>query len=212
MARKPVTTKYSNYVWILDAGHGGLKVGRYTTAPAKMFVFPDGLTIYEGVINRQIAKLVWKKLEELKIDFKIIYHEAEDLSLSLRVKRADAIYANDKRAIFLSIHSNAGGGSGFEIFTSPGQTKSDKVANIFCEVYQKWFPSFPFRKDISDGDADKEGPYYVLRKTDCPALLVENLFFDNRNEANYLLSGEGQLKIASCIVDAIESVEKLKPI
>lgn len=200
------------YLWIIDAGHGGLKQGHYVTAPAKMFVFPDGLRIYEGVINRKIAKLVWLKLIELNIDYKIVYDEVEDISLSLRVKRADAIYESDKRAIFLSIHSNAGGGSGFEIFTSPGQTKSDKVANIFCEVYQKWFPLFPFRKDLSDADADKEADFYVLRKTDCPALLVENLFFDNRNEANYLLSEAGQLKIADCIVECIESVERLKPI
>jgi N-acetylmuramoyl-L-alanine amidase len=202
----------SNYKWLIDAGHGGMKNGVYTTAPAKMWKFPDGLVIYEGVINRAISKRVWLKLTELDIDFALVYDDQEDYSLEKRVSIADKVYAKDKRAIYLSIHSNSGAGSGFEIFTSPGQSKSDKVANIFCETYQKFFPSFPFRKDLSDGDADKEENFYVLRKTDCPALLVENLFFDNRREAEFLLSEDGQRKIAACIVNCIQNVEQLKPI
>ena len=42
--------------------------------------------------------------------------------------------------------------------------------------------------------------------------LVENLFFDNRKEADYLLSEIGQQRIAQCIVDSIKAVEALKPI
>jgi N-acetylmuramoyl-L-alanine amidase len=202
----------SNYTWVIDAGHGGIKNGAYTTAPAKQWKFPDGLTIFEGVINRDIAKLVWTKLVELGIEFKLVYDEHEDDGLALRVARADAIYEKDKRAIFLSIHSNAGGGSGFEVFTSPGQSKSDKIANILCEMYQKHFPDFHLRCDKSDGDGDKEADYYVLRKTDCPAVLVENLFFDNRREAEFLLSHEGQNRIADCIVSSIQAVEQLRPI
>lgn len=202
----------SKYLYLIDAGHGGMKNGVYTTAPSKMHAFPDGVVIYEGVINRKISQLVWMALAAAEIDFALVYDEQEDYSLSKRVEIADKLYAKDKRAIFLSIHSNAGGGSGFEIFTSPGQNKSDKIANIFCETYQKYFPKFPFRSEKTDGDADKEADFYVLRKTDCPAVLVENLFFDNRKEADYLLSVEGQKAIAECIVQAIKNVEQLQPI
>lgn len=203
----------SNYLWLLDAGHGGVtKEGKYTTAPAKMHKFPDGFTVLEGVVNRQISELVYKSLELKQIDFALVYDDVEDTPLSQRTTTADNVYRKDKRAVYLSIHSNAGGGSGFEIFTSPGQTKSDKIANIFCEIYKKRFPGFPFRADKSDGDADKEADFYVLRKTDCPAVLVENLFFDNRTDANFLTSTDGQKQIAACIVEAIEACEKLKPI
>lgn len=203
----------STYLWVLDAGHSGVdKNGKYLTAPAKMFTFPDGVTVYEGVINRKIAEIVYLTLEKKQIDFALVYDDVEDTPLSQRVMTADNVYRKDKRAVYLSIHSNAGGGSGFEIFTSPGQTKSDKIANIFCEIYIKNFSQFPFRADKSDGDADKEADFYVLRKTDCPALLVENLFFDNRKDANFLLSEAGQRQIADCIVEAIETCEKLKPI
>lgn len=203
--------KKSNYLWILDAGHGGMDEKGYRTAPAKMHKFPD-FTIYEGVVNRNITNYVKDALKALEIDFALVADPIEDTSLHNRVNTADAVYAKDKRAIYLSIHSNAGGGSGFEIFTSPGQSKSDKIANIFCGVYQKRFPNYPFRSDKSDGDADKEADFFVLRKTDCPALLVENLFFDNQHEAELLNSDTGVELIGDCIIDCIRTCEKLKPI
>lgn len=208
----------SVYKWLLDAGHSGVDAfGQYLTAPAKQHQFPDGLLIQEGVINRKICKPVIQGLQFHSIDYAVIHDEVADTSLVTRVQRADAIYAHDKRCIYVSIHSNASPdskspGSGLEIFTSKGQNRSDKVANIFCEVYKKHFPEYPFRSDKVDGDADKEADFYVLRKTDCPALLIENFFFDNRHEAELLLSEEGQQRIAACILDCIETVEKLKPI
>jgi N-acetylmuramoyl-L-alanine amidase len=203
----------SNYYWLLDAGHGGIdKQGNYTTAPAKMFSWGDGLVIYEGVINRIITHLVAKALHDKEIDCGLVFDDVLDTPLAERVRIADNVFAKDSRAVYLSIHSNAGGGSGYEIFTSPGQNKSDKLAHIFCTTYIKHFPNFQFRSDKSDGDFDKEADFYVLRKTDCPALLVENLFFDNRKEALYLLSSEGQQAIANCIVDSILMCELLKPI
>jgi N-acetylmuramoyl-L-alanine amidase len=202
----------SNYYWILDAGHGGLDLGHYVTAPAKMFTFPDGLEIYEGVINRGILQKVIQSLTAKEIRWNACYENVRDTSLRERVAIADDFYSRDKSCILLSVHSNAGGGSGFEVFTSPGQTKSDKIAHIFCERYKKHFHNHPLRSDFADGDADKEADFYILRKTDCPAILVENLFFDNRTEAEYLLSPEGKQAIANCIVDAILTCEQLKPI
>jgi N-acetylmuramoyl-L-alanine amidase len=204
--------KESNYLWILDAGHGGMKDGIYTTAPKKMFTFPGEYTIHEGVINRIITGIVRNHLEARKIDYALVADSIEDTPLEYRVRQADSIYAKDKRAVYLSIHSNAGGGSGFEVFTSTGQTKSDKIANIFCETYQRFFPDFHFRADKADGDADKEADFYVLRKTDCPAVLVENLFFDNKRDADFLMSEKGRADIAECIFQAILTCEKLKPI
>ena len=202
----------SNYKWLLDAGHGGILNGKYTTAPAKMHRFPDGFEVMEGVTNRAIARKLWKLLEAQGIDFGLVYDEQLDTSLEARVAIADRLYAKDKRVIYLSIHSNAGGGRGFEVFTSPGQNRSDMVAEVFCNSYHRHFPNRPLRSDKADGDADKEADFYVLRKTDCPAVLVENLFFDNREEAEYLVSEVGQQEIAQCMFDAIMEVEKLKPI
>jgi N-acetylmuramoyl-L-alanine amidase len=197
--------KASAYLWILDAGHGGIDAqGHYTTAPAKMFKFP-AFTAYEGAINRAIMHLVRKALIAKRIDYAVVSHPVDDNPLEQRVRMADSIYAKDKRAIYLSIHSNAGGGAGLEIFTGPGQTDSDLIGRVFERFYREMGKAFKFR-------GLKEENFYVLRKTDCPAILVENLFFDNEEEAKYLLTFAGQQSIANMIVAAIVACETEKPI
>ena len=205
----------SNYKWLLDAGHGGLKDGRYTSAPAKMHTFEDGLVFYEGVNNRVIVSKLSTLLTEAGIDYELLFHPIYDTPLVTRVSMANqSNFLNGGRCIFLSVHSDAmpeghhGKGSGFSIFTSKGFTRSDKVASIFCKVYEESFPEFKFRKDFSEGDADKEEDFYVLRATRCPALLVENLFFDNRREAEFLLSEAGQKRIAETLFKCILETEK----
>lgn len=207
----------SNYLWLLDAGHGGIKNGAYTTAPGKMFIFPDAVAIFEGVVNREITRRLRRKLIENNIDFIPVYDEIEDTSLITRTNLANSIFSKDRRAVYLSIHCNSifpnlGGGKGFELFTFVGQNKSDIIAQIFGTTYKNFFPEFPFRADIADGDLDKEMNLHVLRETNCPALLIENLFFDNKEEAIYLLSDRGLQSIADCLLSCIKNVERLKPI
>lgn len=208
----------SKTLWLIDAGHGGINnEGLYTTGNKKRYKFPDGLEIFEGQVNRQIAAKLEHLLQKNGIDFKRVYHDTIDTPLSQRVSEADAIFAGDRRAIYLSIHSNSASANlegegtkatGFEVYTSPGQTKSDQIAEVLLKKYKVHFPGMKMRLDYSDGDADKEANFYVLRKTDCPAVLVENLFFDNRKEAEFLISVEGQQKIAECLLDGILGVEK----
>ena len=208
----------SKYLWLLDAGHGGMNNGKYTTAPAKMHVFDDGLTFYEGVNNRHIVNRLIQWLQRNQIDFMTMHDEVEDTPLKQRVLVANAMHAQEKRCIYLSIHSDAmpdgahGKGSGFAIYTSKGQTASDAVAQIFCDTYHRELPQFRLREDRTDGDDDREENFYVLRKTSCPAILVENLFFDNRQEAEFLLSDRGRQKLADALFVSILTTEKMKPI
>ena len=208
----------SKYLWLLDAGHGGMNNGKYTTAPAKMHVFDDGLVFYEGVNNRHIVNRLIQWLQRNQIDFMTMHDEVEDTPLKQRVLVANAMHAQEKRCIYLSIHSDAmpdgahGKGSGFAIYTSKGQTASDAVAQIFCDTYHRELPQFRLREDRTDGDDDREENFYVLRKTSCPAILVENLFFDNRQEAEFLLSDRGRQKLADALFVSILTTEKMKPI
>ena len=208
----------SKYLWLLDAGHGGMNNGKYTTAPAKMHVFDDGLTFYEGVNNRHIVNRLIQWLQRNQIDFMTMHDEVEDTPLKQRVLVANAMHAQEKRCIYLSIHSDAmpdgahGKGSGFAIYTSKGQTASDAVAQIFCDTYHRELPQFRLREDRTDGDDDREENFYVLRKTSCPAILVENLFFDNRQEAEFLLSDRGRQKLADALFVSILTTEKMKPL
>ena len=57
--------------------------------------------------------------------------------------------------------------------------------------------------DMTDGDADKEARFYMLTQTWCAAVLTENLFQDNRQDVDYLLSEEGFNAIVQLHVDGI---------
>jgi len=103
--------------------------------------------------------------------------------------------------------SNAGGGKGFEFFTSPGQTASDNLCKVFVEEYRSMFPEFKFRIDVVDGDDDKEANFTMIVAPQCPAILFENLFFDNRIEAEFLLSEIGQERIAQAMFNSILKIE-----
>lgn len=197
----------SNFVWVLDNGHGGLKHGEYVTAPRKMYKHEDGTTVFEGVFNRTVVKKITYLLSKYGIEFEVLVPEQEDISLSERKKRANEIHAKSgKRSILVSVHGNAGKGTGFEVFTTKGQTASDTVAEIFIEEIEKVFPTERKRVDITDGDQDKEANFTVLM-CDGPAILTENFFMDNLKDAKLMTSDEGQTKIALAHVEAIKRIE-----
>lgn len=211
----------SRFLWALDMGHGGINPdGKYVTK-GKQYHFNDGTSIYEGDINRKIGHRVANNLKQLGIDFTVLTPGYEDYRLSWRVAKANRIYSRDKRCVYVSFHSNAasnsikGSGnsaSGYEIFTSVGQTKSDDFAEVFLNTYIKHFRNAKrARLDGSDGDKDKEAQFYVLRKTHSPAILLENLFYDNRQDAEYLLSTKGQKELAYVITQSIINCEQQIP-
>lgn len=204
----------TKYLYIIDAGHGGIdKNGNYTTDPkiGKQWTFEDGLNIKEGVTNRAIATKLVSRLDFLGVDFALVYDDVADVSLGERCRRVNNLVAKTaKKSVFISIHSNAGKGKGFEVFTSVGQDKSDLCANVFCEVIQSTFPAKPLRADKVDGDLDKEANFFVISPTNNKAtarVLLENLFFDNRAEAEILLSPAGQQSLADYICTAIIKIE-----
>jgi len=192
---------------ILDFGHGGIDAnGNYTTAPAKMFKFPNGEIAYEGVLNRQIGGHVVTCLRS-HLDLNVVTTVAEtdprDLSLGWRVRVANKF--NPKETIFISIHNNAGGGQGFELYTTKGKTKSDDLAESLANNMEHTFKQYDMklRYDFSDSDKDKEVDFYVLRKTKCPAVLLECGFFDSRKDFDKLKDPIFQAHLGSFIYTGI---------
>jgi len=192
-------------VIILDNGHGGLDKGKYVTAPNKMHRFEDGFTVYEGFFNREIVKKLMYKLKTLGVPCVNLVPGPEDMPLGERVRKANAeakVWAG--KAIFISIHGNAGGGTGFEVYTSKGETKSDIIAEYYMEAMAEEFPDKAARTDLSDGDKDKEANFYVLKNTTMPAILTESFFMDRREDAELMMSYEGMHKIVNAHLKTIE--------
>ena len=70
------------------------------------------------------------------------------------------------------------------------------------------FPYRTMRWGLSDGDKDKEANFYVLKKTNMPAILTENFFFDTYDDALLMSSDEGQDRIVQAHVNAIVKIER----
>jgi len=190
---------------ILDNGHGHTVNGVYQTEGKRSPDLGKGV-LYEGVFNRWISNKVQYILDRERIPYYHISPEHRDVGLQTRVNRANAIYAKDKNVYVLSLHANAGGGTGLEIWTSEGQTKSDDIATEFFIGFQT-LSEMPQRADYwSDGDPDKERNFYILKHTYCPAVLLEAGFMDYKDDYDLLFSEDYQNKYAFCVADAIKSL------
>lgn len=197
----------SKYLFVLDNGHGGMIDEKYVTSPGKMFVFPDGLTIYEGVFNRKVVQKLRNMLANAGIDYVTLVPEQEDVDLTRRVDRTNSL-SRRKPAMLISIHGNAGGGNGFEVFTTKGETKADALAAVFCSTWEKLIPEFPVRKGPANTGPGKEANFYILKNTHIPAVLTENLFMDNRANCEFMLSESGQQQIAQVHFQSIQTILK----
>lgn len=190
---------------LLDNGHGGLIDGAYQTPGKRSPVWDDGSQLFEGEFNRAIVNGIVQQLTRLGIPYVVITPEYRDVTLATRVRRANR--HDPASSLFISVHANAGGGTGSEIFTSPGETRSDAVATIFAETFRQVFPERRLRSDLQDGDLDKERRFYVLTRTRMPAILTENFFMDNEAECReLLLDPAGRARIVDYHVAAIQAV------
>ena len=187
---------------LIDPGHG-------IDTPGKRS--PDGKFL-EYLWNRQIADLLLDRFMMMGMDASLVVTETNDISLSTRVQRVNKVCSKvgASNVILLSIHSNAAGdgskwmsAQGWSCYTSKGETKSDLIAECLYDVFEAEFTDRKIRKDMSDGDRDWEENFYVLTKSKCPAVLLENFFYDNRDECAWLLKDETKERIADAIVKGI---------
>lgn len=204
----------SKYKYLIDPGHGGMVNGKYVTPGKRSPKFEDGSQLFEGVNNRDLTKRLIANLQSENIDCIDIVASEQDISLETRVQRANKQH-QIKKSLYISIHSDAAGdgtnwhpASGISVYTSKGQTKSDEFAQIiFDELHEQFGDTVKWRTETSDGDKDKEEDFYVLRNTNCPAVLLELGFHTNKEEAKKMLTPEFKNKVVLAITYAIKKFE-----
>ena len=194
---------YKNCVFY-DMGHGGIdRNGVYTTAPSKMFdhkngVFHQGSIFYEGVKNRTYGNEIVKLLRNKGVNVIVVNHEFNDTPLQVRTDIANMYHTNIQRGLYISEHSNAtqipNTARGISVWTSPGQTRSDVYAQWYIDMMKSDTMNIPkgtrVMEDLSDKDGDYEARFHVLTVTSMPAILIENLFFDNIQDARLLMNND----------------------
>ena len=175
---------------------------------------PDG-KFREYQYSRKVVAAIKANLKNLGYN---VFTDIEDddlnvtqsRELQLRCKIVNDLCKVYKDCVYVSIHVNAASSdgkwhtaTGWEIYTTPGKTKADKLATCLYEAAKKNFKDIKLRTDFSDGDPDKEANLYVLKHTSCPAVLTENLFQDNKSDVEYLQSDKGFHEIVRIHVEGI---------
>ena len=187
---------------LFDNGHGENTPGKRS---------PDGV-FREYLYTREVAQNAQRELVKMGIECELLVREFLDVPLSERVRRVNEYCKKygAKNVVLLSIHVNAAGdgsrwmsGTGIEVYTSNGKTRSDELAQMFIESAEDNHKGMKIRTDYSDGDADKEAQFTVLAKTKCAAILTENGFMDNKADVAYLLSPEGKRAVVMSHVEAV---------
>lgn len=188
---------------LIDAGHG-------IDTPGKRS--PDG-AFREYLWNREVAELVYSLLKEDGFKVDMIVTETNDIPLKTRVRRVNEICSEDgaHNCLLLSIHSNAAGNGkdwknakGWSAYTTKGKTKADNAAKSMYDAFEEEFKDRTIRRDWSDGDPDWEEDFYIIKRTSCPAVLLENFFYDNKEECQWLLQDVTKRRIARAILHGVQ--------
>ncbi|WMV75295.1 N-acetylmuramoyl-L-alanine amidase [Geobacillus thermodenitrificans] len=175
---------------VLDAGHGGKDPGAVA----------NGLK--EKDLTLSIVKHIGRLLSEYE-GVEVHYTRTDDRFLELSERAAIANKLNAD--YFISVHINAGGGTGFESYIYNGNVSQATIAyqNVIHAEIMKAIGNVKDR-------GKKRANYAVLRQTKMPALLTENLFIDNANDAAKLKSEQFLLQVAHGHVQGIAKVFGLK--
>lgn len=144
----------------LSAGHGGSDPGACAH------------NLKEKDINLQTMLACKEELERHGV--KVVCSRTKDANdpVADEVKEANASGAD----YAFSIHANAGGGDGFEVYYHTTSAKGKSLAKL-AEKYVK--------KIGQNSRGIKSGNHlYFIRKTKMPAVLVESFFVDNDRDNN----------------------------
>ncbi len=177
---------------LIDPGHGGDDPGAVA----------ENCT--EASINLRVAQQLGPILASEKFDVYYTRYFDQTISLATRVGIANSLHPD----LYLSLHCNSATsprGRGLEVFTSPGQTRSDIIATHLLNSFAQSFPDTKIRIDNSDGDPDKEADFYVLRSTGCPAVLIEMGFLSNPVDREWLQRESSPLLISLALVSGLLS-------
>ncbi len=177
--------KRNKYSVVIDPGHGGADSGA---------VGIDGLKETDVVLD--VSKIVTKLLQEKGVSVKMTRNKEVEVDLSPRVALANKINSD----IFVSIHANASRGkkryiNGIETFYYSGWK-----GRLLAEKIQKEMLK------VSPGSPDRgvrRGRYFVIKRTNMPAVLAEIGFVTGRLDARRLEKRIHRRRVAFAIAKGI---------
>ena len=167
----------------IDPGHGGSDGGAAA----------NGLK--EKDVTLKIAKKIRSRLGNYEgVSTKMSRTTDKYISLTGRTNMANSWNAD----FFLSIHINAGGGTGYEDYIHSSLSSTSTAGKIQNEINKAVVSETGWRNR-----GKKKANFAVLRQSKMPAVLTENGFIDTKSDADKLKSNSFLNKIANGHVKGI---------
>lgn len=175
----------------IDAGHGGGDPGAV------------GFGLKEKDLTLEIAKNIRNILQKEYENVKVKMSRTKDVEKSLddRTNEANSWGAD----LFLSIHINAGRGTGYEDFIYTSESRESKTRMIQESIHAEVMKVI----DIPDRGL-KQADLHVLRESKMPAILTESGFIDQQSDAEKLKNIDWLEKVARGHANGIVKSFKLK--
>ncbi len=180
---------------LIDPGHGGEDPGARSVRPI------SGLPIEEKGLALDLAlELAWTLADRGHA-----CHLTRALDVGLTLSDRVGIEHVLRPDAFVSIHLNSyvrPEARGFEIWTSPGETPADRLAEGIMKGFIREFPDVPIRTQAM-GEADKEARFVVLTGTRAPAVLLECGFLTNQDDVLWILRPGTARRLARVVAGAL---------
>ena len=177
----------ANKIITIDAGHGLHTSGKQTASSL-------GTVYKEWSLNDKVVRKIMSALanyngvEVHRIDDPT---GATDIALATRVRKSNSLKAD----IHISIHQNAGGGTGTEVYWHTRGTAADKkLASIVA-------PKLASKTGLRNRGV-KTAEFTVLT-CNATAILCEGGFMDTANDYKVITSDKGQQAYADAVVEGL---------
>lgn len=174
----------------INPGHGGKDPGAV------------GNGLREKDIVLKIAQKMVDQLKNYDVEVKMFRSDDTYYTLEQICNEANRWNAD----LFVSIHVNAGGGTGFESYIYSGLSNNSTTAKYRQVIHEEIMKKIPNVRDRGK----KKANFYVLGNTKMPAILTENLFIDNKTDATKLKSDAFLTDVATGHVNGIVKALKLQ--
>lgn len=187
---------------LIDNGHGIDTAGKRS---------PDG-RLREYKWARECAIALVAALKEQGIDAERIVTEETDVSLRERCARVNKVcrQLGAKNVLAISIHNNAAGSNAQWLSARGFSAHVGLNASAGSKRLAKSLWDAAVKHGVQGNRSIPKDGYIaqnlaICRDTLCPAVLTENLFQDNKDDVEFLLSDEGVRTMVAVHVDGIKS-------
>jgi N-acetylmuramoyl-L-alanine amidase len=176
---------------VIDASHGGTDYGG----------------TYSHHTEKDIVAAIVTNIKNLNtgdnIEFFFTRENDNTLTLAERTKIINKI--NPDLVISVHVNNNKNPDSnGIECFVAKDDISNSAKSKVYAE---KLLTEFTEKMNLKSRGI-QQAPFFILKNTQAPAIVLELGFLSNENDRKYLTNKESQIQIAKTILNFASKIEK----